>query len=764
MTAHRRSLSHFALYTLIVSSGFATLSWEVLWQIKSTLALGVSAWGTAITLAVTMGGMSLGGFLMGQWLRHGSRVEPLRIYGGLEFFIGVSGLLLTVAFQALEGLDSWAYQGMASAASWVHILGIILVLGVPTVCMGATLPVFGLVARQFNVSIASLYGFNTLGAAAGVLFAALVLIPLLGIGHTIWFVAGINMLVGAVAWACAPGGRLAALPDGAPAGRIAFSDMFIVFVTGFATFVLEIAWFRSLATTLPNNTDVFAIMLACMLIALGLASRKVPQLRQAQKPLAVQLCMAGILILLTTPLIEHFISIILLYSPERVASAMKVGTLLDANTYRINSTAVALYALHTLIIFFATFCVIVPPVRFLGVAFPWIIDGQSSSRSIGRLYAINTFAAIIGALGTTWVLLPTIGFGKTAWLAGGLVIAAGMLITAPRRRLVWALAGMAALGVAVNFEMGDARMYVQGAIPAKILEFFEGPEATVSVVEYDDGGRRLYIDSSSASAEAGSKYKMDVHYMTWMGHLPMLVHPDPEKALIICFGTGQTTNAVRREDPESVDVVDINPRIFKLSHNFKSNEGVLNDPRVKAIVMDGRAYMRRTGKVYDVITLEPMPPTNAGVNALYSREFYAAAKAKLGEKGVIAQWLPFHDVAPHYAASIAKTFISEFPNAVLWVDPDSTDNGILLGSKDEAADLMKAWPGFKRMHANRNLAPAKIQTFVVLDRDQLKRYGDYGEMITDDNQLLAYGAALYSYKGLSEENAQLLERVVKEGR
>ena len=46
---------------------------------------------------------------------------------------------------------------------------------------------------------------------------------------------------------------------------------------------------------------------------------------------------------------------------------------------------------------------------------------------------------------------------------------------------------------------------------------------------------------------------------------------------------------------------------------------------------------------YDVVTLEPMPPNFAGVNALYSREFYVlVASARLGvPAGVVAQWLPF---------------------------------------------------------------------------------------------------------------------------
>jgi hypothetical protein len=67
-TTTKNSLSS-TLYLLIAASGFATLAWEVLWQIKATLALGISAWGTAITLAVIMGGMSLGGLLNGWYCR-----------------------------------------------------------------------------------------------------------------------------------------------------------------------------------------------------------------------------------------------------------------------------------------------------------------------------------------------------------------------------------------------------------------------------------------------------------------------------------------------------------------------------------------------------------------------------------------------------------------------------------------------------------------------------------------------------------------------
>ena len=131
----------------------------------------------------------------------------------------------------------------------------------------------------------------------------------------------------------------------------------------------------------------------------------------------------------------------------------------------------------------------------------------------------------------------------------------------------------------------------------KLLRSFEGPEANVAAVVGEGRQRMLVIDGFVAASQLGGyKGRFQDGYMAWMGHLPMLLHPDPKNALVICFGTGQTANAVRQENPTSLDIVDINPRVIKLAHNFDTNQDVLHDPRVKVTIMDGRAYMQRTTK------------------------------------------------------------------------------------------------------------------------------------------------------------------------
>jgi spermidine synthase len=257
------------------------------------------------------------------------------------------------------------------------------------------------------------------------------------------------------------------------------------------------------------------------------------------------------------------------------------------------------------------------------------------------------------------------------------------------------------------------------------------------VIEVFGQERGLFIDGFAAAGEWGA-----TRYMEWMGRLPMLLHEAPRDALVICFGTGQTANAVRREGAEHLRIVDVNPAVYETARHFAKNEAVLDDPHVTTQVMDGRAWLRRTTERYDVITLEPMPPNHAGVNALYSVEFYDLVRDRLRAGGVAAQWLPAHLVTPAHARAIAATFRATFPNAILWVHP-TDGNGILLGSNDPVDHVLgAAWPGLTRRQTARGLSVEEIAGAALLSADDLERYVGDAPVVTDDNQLLAYGEIL----------------------
>jgi spermidine synthase len=693
----------------------AALSWEVLWQLQASLATGVSATGTAITLSATMGGMTLGSLVAGHVLEPRIIARPLLIYGALELAIGLAGIGMLPGFALLERLDAVTYAAQPDLAPVVHALGIVLIIGVPTFAMGASIPILKLVAGRSRASLATLYGMNTLGASAGVLLLSFVVLPALGVAQSVACIATVNVLVFAL---CLTSELRLGLATSAPPAdeRTAFEPgkkfsvaTLVVFATGCATFALEVAWFRSLRAAFQSTTFSFAIMLTSVLIPLAVAARAVPWLRRVGITLPGCLALGGMAILVATPLLERVDQV-----------AWVEGPFWSVQGWRL----------------LVSLTLLGPPVLLMGVVLPWCLDEFRGPRKAGVLYATNTVGAVLGSLSAAWLLLPQLGFARSSWIVGSSILLLAIGLGPPRLRVAASLAGGAALLLAIQqtSSLGRDRILAHPSIDySRIIAFDEGPDSTVAVVEARDGDRFLVIDGTLASGDFES-----TGYMEWMGRLPVLLHPSPANALVICFGAGQTAYSVTHEGAQHLDIVDISAAVLSMGPLFDVNHAVLEDPRVRSVVMDGRAWLRRTRDQYDVITLEPMPPYHAGVNALYAKEFYEHMKQRLNPGGVVAQWLPLYLVSAFDAASIAATFTEVFPDSMLWMVP-GTPTGILLGREQTTEPALGTyWPGTQRQRIERGIPADEIPAAVALDREGLLRFAHHGSVITDDNQLLAY--------------------------
>jgi spermidine synthase len=733
--------STVVLHALVLFSGLAALSWEIVWQIHASLAIGVSAMGTAITLVATMGGLAIGSLTAGRLLRVGERGRhPARLYAGLEVVIGLSGaLLLYPGFRALEWIDAAIYLRHPLAAPLVHLLGIVVVLGPAAIAMGATIPVFGLLAARARSSIAVLYGLNTAGAAVGVLIVSFVVLPVLGVAVTSIVLACLNLSIAAVAWLFPfEGGAVipssaASRPKGRAPRRAHLSDagrspeLAVVFLTGLVVLGLEVAWFRAMRAAFWATTDSFAIILASVLVPLALGARLARALAGRGVSLGVVLGAGGAAVLCVTPIVERF---------DLIFTQINQGYVL---------TALAWLALSMI--------VLGPPVAILGSCLPYVLDRHDGTTGWGRVYAVNTLGAVLGSLLAAWVLLPWLGSERTAWLLGGAAVIAGVVASSGRNRLTAAVLAAVGLVVAMGADSGAGWTRAQGMFQDQVtrtIAIDEGPDSTIAVVDDASGDRVLTIDGFAATSQGST-----MHYMTWMGRLPMLLHPAPRRGLVICFGTGQTANGLREEGIEELDVVELSPSVLRMAPYFAaSNRSILTDPRVRTIVMDGRAWLRRTDRTYDVVTLEPMPPNFAGVNSLYSREFYQLVAARLRPGGIAVQWMPLHLVSAHDAAAIAATFHETFGDGILWFDPVNY-MGILAGRVGSpSADFGRVWPGLNRPGPVRDMTPEQIVNAVTLLPLGLARWAETGIAVTDDNQLLAYG--LHRTRG-QRQNLDLLE-------
>lgn len=763
-----------AMRLILLLGGAAALGWQILWSHPLGLALGASARGVALTVATAMAGMSLGSLLCGRLLQRARPVRPLLLYGALELAIGLCALLPAFAEGPIMRLDGEIHRQWPGAATIFTVLALAVSIGPACLAMGATLPAMGLLARESGRPLSRLYGLNTVGAAGGALLAAFVLVPSLGLrGASFSLFATHATLAAACGLLAARASRARRLPRAsAPVSRsnslpepelgswriavVASTDrraFLLAFISGVAAFVLEVAWFRSLRSAWFSTADSLATMLCCFLLALAAGAWLAPSLRRRGIGLGVPFSVAALLVVLATSLIARFdlVEVFQVRGPLRQLSRL-----------------------------FAGLATIGPAVALVGVGLPTLLDAGRRPRDWALLYALNTFGAVVGANLAAWVLLERLGPVATAWFAAAL-LAAGAVVGQGARRVRGSVLGAAAAAclvlAAVDRSQGPR---VQGASrslgrQATLVETRHGPDASLSVVAFP-GGNALFINGFTTAAEGDDPR---FHYMDAMGRLPMLLHPDPREALVICFGTGQTAHAVRDEGPRHLDIADLNAAVFDLAGHFRTNHAVLEDPRVRPIVMDGRAWLRRSDRRYDVITLEPMPPFFSGTNALYSVGFYELVRARLESGGIAAQWFPLHLMTPEQAASIAAAFLEVFPEAVLWLDPGSighggfSDQGILLGRRptegpeEGAAAFWESWPGYLRQaeSGRRPLASFDARRQVSLRPAALRRFAAGAVPVTDDNLLLEYGTSPYRRSDLGvQESLRLIHERIEAAR
>jgi len=304
---------------------------------------------------------------------------------------------------------------------------------------------------------------------------------------------------------------------------------------------------------------------------------------------------------------------------------------------------------------------------------------------------------------TGFLLVPAIGVHATlvAGMVVNLALAALLLALSgsPRR---WAAAG-AALGAAVlvaflprwnpQVMSSGVAVYALEYLPdaaiggiapllahREIVFYRDGPSATVAVTRV--GGQLSLRVNGKVDA---SSNLADMPTQLMLGHLPMVLHPDPREVLVIGHGSGITTGAAARHPLERLDALEIEPAVVEASRFFtRENRDVLRDPRVRLIVADARNFLLTTDRRYDVISSAPSNPWIGGLASLFSREFFGLARDRLRAGGVMVQWIQGYGLAPADLSMVVATFRSVFPATTVW---QATQGDYLLVGRVQPAAL-----------------------------------------------------------------------------
>jgi spermidine synthase len=175
---------------------------------------------------------------------------------------------------------------------------------------------------------------------------------------------------------------------------------------------------------------------------------------------------------------------------------------------------------------------------------------------------------------------------------------------------------------------------------------------------------------------------------TLQAHLPLLLHPEPDKVAFLGLGTGTTAGAALLHPIRSAVVLEIVPEVIRAArdHFADANRRVVDDPRVDVLTEDARNFLKSSGRKFDVIIGDLFVPWRPGESLLFTQEHFHATRAALLPGGIYCQWLPLYQVGEEGFRIAVATFLEVYPKGMLWRGDILARQPVvaLIGQKDPA--------------------------------------------------------------------------------
>lgn len=608
--------------------------YQVVWLRLAFGHFGIVTPVLSVVLSVFMLGLGAGSLLGGRWGPAAARrlgVSPAVLYGVTELIIGLGALVVPVLFGIGEIM--LLQVGAASSATYLVLSALVITIAILPWCsmMGATFPLMMAFVRSRDPTRAQSFSFlylaNVIGAMTGTLASAVVLIELLGFTRTSLVAAALNAGVATVSFVLALTGPkdLAAVsektrrPQGAQPTR--WREL-VLFTTGFCSLAMEVVWTRGFTIVLLTTIYSFAAILATYLLATWVGSalyrRSLRHGRVASD--ATLLAFSGAFALLPVVL----------------------------NDPRLQFTPAAVLAS------------IIPLCAVLGYLTPKLVDDYAAGDPglAGRCYAVNILGGILGPLVAGYIVVVELPVRLSlVVLALPLCALAAVAVwrdRAPAQSMsglarLAPIAGLLLLGAVVSRSYEDL---AGGSEPREVHR-----DHVATAIAYGVGQERRLLVNGIGITSLTPITKV-------MAHLPLALVGEPHDGLVICFGMGTTFRSMASWGIDTT-VVDLTRSVvdsFGFFHEDAS--AVAANPKAHIVIDDGRRYLLRTDRMFDVIVIDPPPPVEAaGSSLLYSTGFYEAAKRRLGPGGILAQWVPGSE--PRIEEAMVRSLLAAFPHVVV---------------------------------------------------------------------------------------------------
>lgn len=653
ITSENKIWARSIFFVFFFVSGFSSLVYQVVWTRLAFASFGIITPVFSVVISVFMLGLSIGSWAGGRMI--GPLAKKTGLSGGMfyaatEFIIGLSAFAVPRLFSAGERI--LLSVGGTNSFSYLFLSAVVLAISILPWClfMGATFPFMMAYIRERSEneedSFSYLYVANVLGAMCGTFLTAIVFVEVFGFQKTLQLAAIGNFAIALssafLAWRKKERGSdrtqtETSAPVTVPGDSGNGVIKWILFATGFSSMAMEVVWTRQFTHVLTTQVYSFAIIVGVYLGATLVGSMfyrsHLKKGRVWKTP--------GLIAALTASALLPIL-----------AGDPRVVTIDWHYTIYLSKVAMVLGS-------------IIPICAVLGYLTPGLIDKFSlgNPAAAGRAYAINVLGCILGPLVASYALLPFMSERKAVIVLTLPFLAFYLFFwkALPVRQRV---PSASTVGVLAVYSLCFSRGFADG-LPRGSFPVVERRDYAASVISTELHGTKSLLVNSIGMTSLTPITK-------FMVHLPLMYHKGPaQSVLVICFGMGTTYRSALSWDMDTtaVELIPDVPKAFGYYHADAAE--VLKNPKGRIVIDDGRRFLNRTEKKYDVVVIDPPPPVEAaGSSLLYSTGFYDAVKRHLKPGGIMQMWLPSGDRATKQgvAYSICRSFPYRvsFPSVEGW--------------------------------------------------------------------------------------------------
>jgi spermidine synthase len=307
----------------------------------------------------------------------------------------------------------------------------------------------------------------------------------------------------------------------------------------------------------------------------------------------------------------------------------------------------------------------------LGILF--VFNAHFQKGDLYRVYFLESLGSSVAGLLAYLFLIPVFSNWQGAAIVGGSVSLLIFFSFGRKKQIIFPLLILIFLTAFIAFDFPSQKIYWA---PFSLIKSKDTPYGKIQILKTEEQVS-LYNDSLHDYSYP------DLATSEESVHFALLQNPKARNVLLVGGGAGGALSQLLKYSQVEVDYVELDPDIIRLSLQFlpEKERNVLRNKKIHIFYQDGRAFLKKTAKNYDMIILNLPEPATAQINRFYTKEFFLEAREKLTDKGVFSFRVPS---AENYISPELQNFLSSLyftlKEAFPFIEVIPGDTNIFLAS------------------------------------------------------------------------------------